>query len=452
MSHLRRLRSALILVSLIAPVSLYAQEVVRVATYNIRFLSAQVTQEGERLARLRSVIELLDADVIGLQEIADRRALELLFPPNDWDIVIDDDSSDSQDVAVAVRHPYRVTGFPSDLDADDEHFAFPGSQDDDLFPTRRDLLTVRVSSPNTDQTFVVFVVHAKSRRGGRATTDPRREGAARAMIRLFERNFDEEAFVLVGDFNDTPDDRSLNILETGDPDAPGGPEEIEGPFLLNVTEPLYAQGHVSFGRSSADVIGGRIDTIDPDSRERNNENRGTDVFTGDALFDQLLIPMRIAQLFVQGSAHVFDNPIAVEGGAHESASDHLPVFADFVFGGLEDDDEDVPVSLSGLRIAAVLPDPVGVDEGQEEVRLRNTSSTAISLSGWTLQDRAGNTVALSGSIASGVTRGVRIAGLSMPLNNSGDDLSLITPTGEIHHHVTYNAAQVVRGQFVEFEE
>jgi hypothetical protein len=67
-------------------------------------------------------------------------------------------------------------------------------------------------------------------------SNPRREGAARAMLRVFERDFDGRGFILLGDFNDNPDDRSLNILETGDPNAPGGPEEIDGPFLSNLTE------------------------------------------------------------------------------------------------------------------------------------------------------------------------------------------------------------------------
>jgi endonuclease/exonuclease/phosphatase family metal-dependent hydrolase len=54
---------------------------VRVATYNIQFLSTDVVNQGDRLGKLREVIALLDAHVIRLQEIADRAALELVFPP-----------------------------------------------------------------------------------------------------------------------------------------------------------------------------------------------------------------------------------------------------------------------------------------------------------------------------------------------------------------------------------
>ncbi len=98
---------------------------VRVATYNIKFLSTNVSGQGDRLEKLREVIELLEADVIGLQEIANRAALALVFPPSEWLIVIDDDSNNNQDVALVVRKPFSVLGIPPDLDADPEHFYFP---------------------------------------------------------------------------------------------------------------------------------------------------------------------------------------------------------------------------------------------------------------------------------------------------------------------------------------
>ena len=124
-----------------------AQQPVRIASYNIKFLSTNVSSQGDRLAKLRQVISRLDADVIGLQEIADRAALTLLFPPADWDIFIDEDSGDDQDVAIVVRHPLRIKA--PDLNADDEDFLFPGGVNENLFPNRRDLLVGEVGMPNT---------------------------------------------------------------------------------------------------------------------------------------------------------------------------------------------------------------------------------------------------------------------------------------------------------------
>src|SRR5687768_4608557 len=98
-----------------------AEHPVRVASYNIFFLKSDITDE--RIANIKQVIELLNADVIGLQEIADREALEQIFDPSDWSIVIDDDSSDGQDVAAVIRKPLEVqrrNGNAFDLDADDD--------------------------------------------------------------------------------------------------------------------------------------------------------------------------------------------------------------------------------------------------------------------------------------------------------------------------------------------
>jgi hypothetical protein len=116
---------------------------IRVATYNIQFFSTDVVNQGDRLSKLQEVMALLDAHVIGLQESADRAALALVFPPPEWHLVIDDDSPDVQDLAVAVRKPLRVVGLPADLDADDEHFLF-AHETETLFPNRRDLLAVPV--------------------------------------------------------------------------------------------------------------------------------------------------------------------------------------------------------------------------------------------------------------------------------------------------------------------
>jgi endonuclease/exonuclease/phosphatase family metal-dependent hydrolase len=419
---------------------------VRVATYNIQFLSTDVTTQGDRLGKLREVIALLDAHVIGLQEIANRAALELLFPPEEWHLVIDDDSPDAQDLAVAVRKPLRVVGLPADLDADDEHFLF-AHETETFFPNRRDLLAVTVQLPDESATFAVMVHHGKSRAGGRAATDFRREGAARAMLRVFERDFDDREFILLGDFNDNPDDRSLNILETGDPNAPGGPEEIDGPFLANLTEPLMAAGHVSHGKSAMDIVGDQIDTLDPMSRQRNNVARGTDQHTGMILFDQILIPERMRERHVAGSTKVFNHASALLGSAQTRASDHLPVFADFVFGGVEPP----PPPAAAVRILSLLPNPEGPDEGREQVTIGNGTTEEVNLAGWTLRDRAGNRFALTGSIPAQQPLTITMHEFSMPLNNSGDDVSILDPQGQVRHHVSYLAIQAASGMIVTFE-
>jgi hypothetical protein len=287
-----------------------------------------------------------------------------------------------------------------------------------------------------------MVHHAKSRLGGRAVTDPRREGAAAALVQVLEQRFDERDFVLLGDFNDNPDDRSLNILETGNPGASGGAEEEDGPFLVNLMETLVAADRVSHGRDQMDIGEDEIDTIDPGSRERNNVNRGNNTHTGDILFDQLLIPVRLKERYVAGSVKIFDEPVALAGTAATQASDHLPVYADFVLG-----DEPMPPQL-GVRIVSLLPNPTGEDAGREQITIANGTGSALDLTGWTLRDRGQNIFSLGGSIAAGTERTVVLSPNTMPLNNGGDEVFLIDAGGMIRHKVTYQAGQVQLGVVV----
>ena len=84
---------------------------IRVADYNIKFLSATaLNAKPQRKERLQAVIEELKPDIVALQEIRDRQALEQLFDPNTWSILIDDDSGDDQDLAIVVKRPLKVQG------------------------------------------------------------------------------------------------------------------------------------------------------------------------------------------------------------------------------------------------------------------------------------------------------------------------------------------------------
>lgn len=412
-------------------------EAIRIASYNIKFFSAGVVNQGDRLDKLKQVIAILDANVIGLQEIADRAGLELLFPPAQWEIVIDDASADDQDVALAVRK--------DKLKVKSHRFLFPNPQDDTFFPNHRDVLCGEIELLSGAGKFFVMVEHCKSRLGGRSATDSRREGAASRLVDKLKQEFDDLDFVILGDFNDNPDDRSLNILETGNANSPGGPEEIDGPLLVNLMDRLCAQGHVSHGRTPADIETDRIDTIDPDSRQRNNLARGTDANTGDILFDQILFPVWMLDKYVGGSVRVFDHPVAISGSSSTRASDHLPVYAEFDFESI------TPTPLPNeLRIAALLPNPTGADAGREEVTISNGTGNAVNLAGFTLRDKSSNEFKLNGSVPAGSRLTFIMSTNSMPLNNDGDEVTLFDSQSIPKHKVTYSAADVKVGLAIQF--
>lgn len=112
--------------------------------------------------------------------------------------------------------------------------------------------------------------------------------------------------------------------------------------------------------------------------------------------------------------------------------------------------ESTPTS-SAVKIMAVLPDPVGPDEDNEAVTLSNGGVTEVALQGWTLKDKADNVFNLSGSVAAGSTRSIKVRG-NFTLNQAGDEVRLIDPTGKVVHKGTYTAAQVKQGKFIVFAE
>ena len=408
----------------------------RIAAYNIQFLDSNNSEA--RLQAVREVIEAVDAHVFALQEIDDRAALEEVFDPGVWQLVIDDQSGERQDLAVAVREPLTVLG---DLNADDEDFLFP-NETDFFFPDRRDVLDVEVQVPGVDVPVHVLVVHLKARSGGRATTNPRRVGAAVRLLEVLEQDFDEIPFILLGDFNDNPDDQSLNILETGDPDAKIEIENTPGTFLVNLTEPLAALNQVTNSLFNMDFDqNGEIINIDVNSRNRNFDFSATDTHTGNILFDQILIPRSLLGHYIEGSATIFT------GEENRGASDHLPVFADFRVQAMPG-----PV-IDTVLIEALLPNPDGQDAGNETVTLRNFSETDVDLTNWFLRDRGNHTFDPSETIAAQASREFTIPvdqdGRSvMPLTNSGDEIELVNPDGAVVHRVKYTEVEALPGRVI----
>ena len=419
---------------------------VRVATYSIKFLDAE--QLADQESRLEAVIAQMDADAIGLQEIDDRPALEKIFDTSTWDLVIDDDSGNSQDLALAVRKSkLEVIGMPTDLNARNEDFLFPRRSNNSAFPNRRDVLKVKLKVKGTDDTFTAFVNHFKARlgSGGRPGTDPRREDAARQIVAKLDSEYDGQPYVLLVDLNDNPDDLSSNILETGDPATTAGPEQNTGPFMVNLCESLVAEDRVTHGFRCSLTPGGRISTVVAGSRNLNNEKRGDDFFVRKILLDHIFASPEMMRHYVADSVQIFSGGIVARGRGTSRASDHLPVTAVFTFG---DEPMESPVLITGL-----LPNPVGVDAGNETVTLKNSTSATVSLDGWVLKDKGQKTLSLDGkSIAAGdelritIPRGDGV----ITLTNTGDTISLLDSTAAVASRVTYTESEARSGNEIAF--
>lgn len=303
----------------------------RVATYNVQWLSDEI--HPERAAHLRSVIKNLNADVIAFQEVENKRALEIILG-KDWRIAMEDTPSERQELAVAVRKPLRI-----------EHYGlvFEDSTFEAAFPGKRDVLRAVISN-GYGVSFIVYSVHLKSRSGGRKQTDWQREWACALLAAYLKKDSDYLTIVL-GDFNDTPDDAGLNILETGNLFAKGKTENENDIYFCNLTEPLFAKDMVSYGlyrRFRGATLSPRVSG----ARKENERWRGKDynypddLAVQETLFDQILVSQKMKKLQI-GEAQIYNKPDALRGSISTERSlnkdgamgtlpsDHLPVFADF---------------------------------------------------------------------------------------------------------------------------
>lgn len=297
---------------------------IKIATYNIENLDDKISKT--RKDRLRAVLSSLNADIIGFQEIKSVSALDSILSEK-YTIGMADTSNEPQKLAIAVRDPFEITNI--DL-------AFRDPSDDDAFPKTRDLLHVSIARDSLHLT--VLVHHPISRSQGRLETDLRRERSATKIVSYVDSLITDNPdanIVLLGDFNDNPDDRSLNILEYGDSTEVAGIDSIRGKgedtFLYNTSEALLDKDYCSYRYHALGNI--KSNTFDPKvkgARAENNKWRGKhhdwekDVEIKANLLDQILVYKNLRSRVV--SSGIFNGAEAFRGSKTNRASDHVPVW------------------------------------------------------------------------------------------------------------------------------
>jgi predicted extracellular nuclease len=148
-------------------------------------------------------------EIVAVQEIENRRVLEDLInltPMSEYKYgVIHEDSPDNRGVDVGFL--YRRDKF-TPLQHGVIRIKFPF----DTLVKTRDILMVKGLVNKMKDTVTIFVFHSPSRRGGEVASEPRRVYVAeQARIRIdsiLNRN-PESKIILLGDFNDEPDNKSI---------------------------------------------------------------------------------------------------------------------------------------------------------------------------------------------------------------------------------------------------
>ena len=97
---------------------------------------------------------------------------------------------------------------------------------------------------------------------------------------------------------------------------------------------------------------------------------------------------------------------------------------------------------AAVVIESLLPNPIGNDRMLEEVTVRNSGSTVVSLASWTLRDKSGHAMSLTslGDIAPGQSLTIRRNGMAMSLNNNGDIITLFGPSNQPRDSFSYTAS------------
>ncbi len=175
-------------------------------------------------------------DIIGLAEIENRAVLEALIrephmAKTDYGIV-HYDSPDERGIDVALlynKNTFRV------LVLEPIRVSLAGIED-----RTRDILHV-TGKTQTNQDLHIFVNHWPSRREGQQESEKRRFVPAGILREHVDKIFDRDPtanIIIVGDFNDNPDNRSITeVLSVQKPILPADPGR-----LYNLTYPLYKKG------------------------------------------------------------------------------------------------------------------------------------------------------------------------------------------------------------------
>lgn len=171
----------------------------------------------EALAHVADAVIEINADVLALQEVEDRHAVERLNAvlagrgkdyPFYW-VGAGDDPFTGQDVAILSQYPSLTEPVRS----------YPAMQED--FHTNNGYPRVaglhkfmRVDLEVEGEPVTVFALHLKSRRGNRITSDGERLAQARMVRRLVRPVLEKGRpnVVVMGDFNDVPGSPALREI------------------------------------------------------------------------------------------------------------------------------------------------------------------------------------------------------------------------------------------------
>ena len=273
------------------------------------------TLSGPQVQAIGKVIRRVDADVIGLCEVEDRRTLEafnvqVLGRKYPYCMLIEGNDERGIDVGLLSKHP--IVALRSNAPTVDpaEKIRRDGSTPR-LF--NRDCLEALIELPGGRGTLGLLVAHLKSKRGTaemEADTDLKRIRQASEMARIVRERFSKNGkpfrVAALGDFNETPDRAGANGA------ALGGRKTSIDALLVD--------------SGLANIV---RETLGPEKSFTHVDERGGRVSKGQ--IDYILISSDLkaaaTSCGIDRSGQALWGPKAVPRSA--AASDHAALFVDF---------------------------------------------------------------------------------------------------------------------------
>ena len=217
-----------ILAAVMSVASVAAADSVRFATFNVYWLfddEPPLERWAERrqdqtwqqaLAKVADAVAAIDADVIALQEVEDRRAVERLNGalaernksyPYFW-VGAGTDPFTGQDVAILSRFPNITEPILAYTTLRED---FDGEKGARVAALQK---FMRVDLEISGEPVTVYTLHLKSKRGNQADSDGERLAQARMVRRLVRATLEKgrPKVVVMGDFNDVPNSEALREI------------------------------------------------------------------------------------------------------------------------------------------------------------------------------------------------------------------------------------------------
>lgn len=272
------------------------------------------TLAGAQVQAIAKVIRKVDADVIGLCEIEDRRTLEqfnaqMLGRKYPYCVLFEGNDERGIDVALMSKHPVgdmRSNAFTTD---ELEH-----KRRDGVSPRlfNRDCIEVTIDLPGGKGPLHVMVAHLKSKRGSDAMemeTDAKRIRQSTEMARIVRERYcangKPHRVVVCGDFNETPDRNGANGAALGD--------------RKTSIDPILTEAGL------ANII---RDTLGPEKSFTHVDERGGSIHRGQIDYLLLSPDLKAAatSVGIDRSGQSLWSPKAVPRA--QAASDHACLFVD----------------------------------------------------------------------------------------------------------------------------